>query len=561
MKVNNFKMRKYSVYLGIWSLIFLFASCNIGRISDMNSVWKKKTKTKNHVFGTTDSKPRKTVKNLLNREKSFNIGRDQNPSQFKQVKQPVFYYNKSDESKNKGINKNKSNIDNEECSLRKLGKYNIDKIDEVFSNGDVVIMRDQNGVYSHASIYYEDDDKDYDHNDVGALLSGIKRKSMLGHLRHFKYDAIVYRYNPRDRDQKTTDTVRNSIGDQAKYWHEKISEALPECSYNFEDLYLYMLYKHGSKVSDKNNNYFDDYDSISENLRQIRSSCIENEYLNILLFIMYGLRKNVTPSLYNGFTCLQFVIVCIGSTLLQDLLKQYCINKDKYASEEERMPWPLLEDPYSSSCDHENEKICQIKKIADVVVNTLQKQQKSEDKSKDFIYQRALQSAVKILTVFKYPNALKLLYKPTSLEQKHGIYTSQRNAINSKSLKILMSTFEEEFRSYINMDEGNLAKVKSWGETIKKGLDKKNECIDINMSIVRKMSIPDYFQNIDPNLNLNDIVNGACNLLGEFRNINIKWSSLKDFRTYLDRGPWSKKIIKIKKDEDMEFFIVKEIGN
>ncbi len=585
MKVNNFKVREGTVYLRVLILItFLFDSCGSSSVVGMNKgnlhnennyhVSDKDTKIYTNLSKTIDTKISKEKK--LNKEK-YSFLSDLEEEVKSDVCQSHFNQSSNDSPESGNLSVKEKSIysidrglkfpEKESSTCNKLLEYNNEDINKVLSSGDIIIMKDKKGILNHAAIFYYNEKEVLNEdvhqgksknelNNIGGVLSGIKRRGVLSHLRACNFDAIIYTFNPKGKDRNYIDKVRAAIGNQAKVWSEKLLEVLPGSSYNFEDLFLYMFHKRGHELND-----LKDYDDIIEDFNEARNSCIENKYLNTLLFIKYTLRKNVSPSLYNGLTCSEFVIACIGSALLQDLLEKYCIRASDYenASNQDKIFWPSLKlenDPKSMHIDKKI-KICEYedknsetRRIASIIVN-------HPSSNHNITYKLAVELAKVILKPQKNSNyscAVELLHKPTLLEQKYGIYSSSANKIspnfNDVNINMLMEALSCEY------DLKDTEKRIRWEEVINKGLKGKNTAN--NMLKINKASLPDYLKRIDTFSNLDNVVNNAMNSLGGLSDINIKLSFLEDLRPYLENGQWSRKEIKIKKENEDSFFVVKE---
>ncbi len=206
-----------------------------------------------------------------------------------------------------------------------------------FLSGDIIIMKDKLNNLMHASIYYEVDDYN---NNIGAFFSGLMISNTETHLRNNKYVADIYRYKSKNKNDEEINEIREFIGDQALSWHDEAIYPTLRVSYNYKDFYYHLFFKYGKKMG--YNNY--DEEKIGFDQLMINSLKDENfQYVSILLFVKYALRSNVIASLNKGFMCSGFVMSCIGSAFLKDLLFPYYVNENddlwpslKYGDEKSR---------------------------------------------------------------------------------------------------------------------------------------------------------------------------------------------------------------------------------
>ncbi len=173
----------------------------------------------------------------------------------------------------------------------------------------------------HACIYHKSKDNK---NSIGAVLSGIKNSNVEYSLEQNNYKAIFYRYSPKKVGYITINRIRNLIGQQSYVWYLKSKEKSFFPSYNYENFYYYLFSKHGHKMKFKN------YEEKKRKFTDFIYKITNNKYailLNTLLYINYALRKHTFGS-KRGFVCSEFVLACIGSALLDDVLNIYSLKTD-----------------------------------------------------------------------------------------------------------------------------------------------------------------------------------------------------------------------------------------
>ena len=189
--------------------------------------------------------------------------------------------------------------------------------------GDIIFMiSKKNENIAHVVIYQPNlvDDK----NIIGTVLSGVAYSNLKKHLTALGCYPKIFRYNPKSMSEAKKLTIRGKIGQQALYWFTRLKKEPMRNFYRYDAFYHYLVAKHS--VESVKPIGFDEqtikqYKSQLDFLQQAEPK----KKINTLFHIKYGVRKNTLPTLNKGLTCSQFVIICIGSTLLEDTLKPYML--------------------------------------------------------------------------------------------------------------------------------------------------------------------------------------------------------------------------------------------